>query len=150
MAAFFGQSRRGPGLAKTRGDRLFVRRAIELWASVPGAVAEMVRAAEVVSEGDVRNEGSRRVYYGSTTLLLVPARAMDVAAAGALTLCERLQGDPHVRLYALRVAVREASHRAGGEADSAAAEIVFRESGRGVLLTVDVTVPLLQVAANVG
>ncbi len=131
---------RGPGLAKARGDRLFVRRAVELWASVPGAMASYVRAADVVSEGDVRDEGGCRTYYGSTSLLFVPGPATQ--AIGAADLCARLSNDPHVRLLALRIAVREATHRAGGGAGSASAEMTFREAPRGILVTVDVTVPL--------
>jgi hypothetical protein len=131
---------RGPGLAKTRGDRLFLRRAVELRASVPGAMAAFVRAADVVSEGDVREEGGRRVYYGSTSLLLVEGARVEVP--GSIGLCALLASDPHVRLLALRVAVREAAHRAGAGAGPASAEIAFREVRGGVLATVDVTVPL--------
>jgi hypothetical protein len=134
------RAERGPGLAKTRADRLFVRRAVSLWASVPGAMAAYVRTADVVSEGEVRVEGGRRTYFGSTSLLFLPgprAPSLDVAE-----LCHRLSNDPHVRVLALRVAVREATHRAGAGVGSASAEIAFREGERGVIATIDVSVPL--------
>lgn len=130
---------RGPGLAKTRGDRLFLRRAVELCTSVPGAIAAFVRAADVVSEGEVREEEGRRVYYGSTSLLLRPDPG--ATAPGGAGLCALLSSDPHVRLLALRVAVREATHRAGSVTGPASAEIAFREAEGGVIATVDVTVP---------
>ncbi len=138
---------RGPGLAKTRGDRLFLRRAVELWTSVPGAMASLVRAADVVSEGEVQDERGRRTYYGSTSLLFVPGP--QTQSLSSAELCARLAGDPHVRVLALRVAVREATHRAGAEAGSASTEIAFREAPRGVLVTIDITVPLDAAAARI-
>lgn len=131
----------GPGLAKTRGDRLFLRRAVELWASVPGVMADYVRAADVVSEGAIREEGGRRVYYGSTSLLFVPSpRTREITSE---ELCARLSNDPHARVLALRIAVREATHRAGAEAGSASAEIAFRtDPAKGVVVTIDVTLPM--------
>jgi hypothetical protein len=136
----FEGPRRGPGLAKTRGDRLFLRRAVELWASVPGAMADVVRAADVVSEGAVREEDGRRTYYGSTSLLFVSGPGTrDLPPA---ELCARMASDPHVRLLALRVALREASHRAGAPMGPASAEIAFREDARGVIAVVDIAVRL--------
>ncbi|MFO0590694.1 MAG: hypothetical protein U0441_24335 [Polyangiaceae bacterium] len=138
MRSFGGP--RGPGLAKTRGDRLFQRRAVEMWASVPGPMAAFVRRADVVSEGEVREENDARVYYGSTSLLFVPSP--ETAALSPAELCARLAADPHARLLALRIAVREATLRAGGDAGSAATEMEFRESAKGVLIHVDMTLPL--------
>ncbi len=113
---------------------------MELWASEPGAMADYVRTADVVSEGEVREEEGRRVYYGSTSLLFVPGpRSSSLPVAD---LCARLSSDPHARLLALRIAVREATHRAGAEAGSASAEIAFREGPTGVIATIDVTLPL--------
>ncbi|MBK8257656.1 MAG: hypothetical protein IPK82_33920 [Polyangiaceae bacterium] len=125
-----------PGLAKTRGHRLFVRRAVELWASVPGAVAELVRGADVVSEGATRTEVDGRAYYGSTHLLFRPSAQF---AASPSELCARLAQDPHFRLHVLRVAVREASHRAGAPIGSVSAEIAFREVPSGALVTIDLS-----------
>lgn len=138
---------RGPGLAKTRGNgRLFLRRAVELWTSVPGAMASLVRAADVVSEGEVQDERGRRTYYGSTSLLFVPGP--QTQSLSSAELCARLAGDPHVRVLALRVAVREATHRAGAEAGSGMDRNGFREAPRGVLVTIDITVPLDAAAAR--
>lgn len=138
---------RGPGLAKTRGQRLFVRRAAVLWASVPGAIAAFVRAADVVSEGEVRAEESGRTYYGCTSLLLRPDP--ERGAPSAADLCARLSADPHFRLHALRVAVREAAHRAGAAMGPVSAEITFREDGRGVAVTVDIAAPLDEAALRI-
>lgn len=117
-----------------------MRRAVELWASVPGAMASYVRAADAVSEGEVREEDGRRVYYGSTSLLFVPGPG--TASVTPAELLSRLSNDPHARLLALRIAVREATHRAGAPPGSASAEIAFREEPRGVVATIDVTLPL--------
>lgn len=140
MTRFTANGPRGPGLAKTRGDRLFQRRAVELWASVPGPMAAYVRGADVVSEGCVREEEGARVYYGSTSLLLVAGPLTGSLSPSGL--CARLSSDPHVRLLALRIAVREATLRAGADAGSAATEMEFREHARGVNVHVDVTLPL--------
>lgn len=103
-------------------------------------MADYVRTADVVSEGEIREEGGRRVYYGSTSLLFVPGRR--TLALPTADLCARLSNDPHARLLALRIAVREATHRAGANAGSASAEIAFREGPTGVIATIDVTVPI--------
>jgi len=113
---------------------------MELWASEPGAISDYVRTADIVSEGDVREEGGKRVYYGSTSLLFVPGSRTSTLPVGVL--CARLSNDPHARLLALRIAVREATQRAGAQPGSASAEIAFREGPRGVIATVDVTLPI--------
>ncbi|MEZ4310392.1 MAG: hypothetical protein R3F14_20310 [Polyangiaceae bacterium] len=138
---------RGPGLAKTRGDRLFARRAVELWASVPGAMAAFARAADVVSEGEVREEGESRTYSGSTSLLLLPP---PQSGASLSSLRERLSLDPHFRLHALRIAVREARHRAGSTMGPVSAEITFREEPRGLVVTVDLLAPLGEASLRTG
>jgi hypothetical protein len=130
----------GPGLAKTRGHRLFLRRAVELRASIPGAIAALVRAADVVSEGEVTGDEGGRVYYGSTSLLLRPDPRLGVPSAGELT--AQLASDPHFRLLVLRVVVREAAHRAGAEMGPVSAEIAFREREGCVAVTVDITAPI--------
>jgi hypothetical protein len=90
----------------------------------------------VVSEGAVRDEDGCRTYYGSTSLLFV-AGQRDLPAS---QLCARMASDPHVRLLALRVALREAAHRAGAPMGPASAEIAFRAEARGVIATVDIAV----------
>lgn len=136
----FDSPSRGPGLAKTRGHRLFLRRAIEVWTSIPGALAAYLRAADIISEGEVRDEGDARAYYGTTSLLLHPDARLG--ALSAEDLAQKLSEDPHFRLLALRVAVREASHRAGAEMGSVSADIRFQVTGRGVAVTVDLAAPL--------
>jgi len=136
-----------PGLAKTRGERLFVRRAVELRASTPGAMASFVRTADVVSEGEIKDENGARAYYGSTSLLFLPGP--QTQSLSIAELCEHLAADPHARLLALRIAVREASHRAGVSMGSASADLSFRPHPRGVIATVDVTAPLDEAAARI-
>lgn len=131
---------RGPGLAKAGGERLFLRRAVELRASIPGAMAAFLRGADVVSEGGVRDEAGSRTYYGSTSLLLRPDPRRGAASTAELR--AHLEADPHFRLLAMRVAVREAAHRAGAEMGSAAAELTFREVDRGLAVIIDVAAPL--------
>jgi hypothetical protein len=131
---------RGPGLAKTRPGRLFSRRAVELWASTPGAMADFVRSADVVSEGAVTAENGASAYYGSTSLLFLPGPRTQALSTGEL--CAHLAADPHVRLLALRIAVREAAHRAGPAMGQVSADIAFREDPRGVLVTVDLAAPI--------
>lgn len=111
-----------------------------MWASVPGPMAAFVRRADVVSEGEVREENGARVYYGSTSLLFAPTP--ETGALSPAELCARLASDPHARLLALRIAVREATLRAGSDAGSAATEMDFREATKGVIIHVDVTLPL--------
>lgn len=142
-----GLARTGPGLAKTRGDRLFVRRAVEMWTSTPGAIAAYMRTADVVSEGETRDEAGRQIYYGSTSFLFLPdARTQSLTVE---RLCAHLESDPHARLHAVRIAVREAAHRAAAPLGPASAELTFRASPRGVVVTVDVTVPLGAVALEI-
>lgn len=120
---------------------------MELWTSEPGAMSDYVRTADVVSEGEVRDEGGKRIYYGSTSLLFVPSARTSMLPVGVL--CARLSNDPHARLLALRIAVREATQRAGAQPGSASAEIAFREGPSGVIVTVDVTLPLEAAALQI-
>lgn len=124
-----------------------MRRAVELWASTPGAIADFVRTADVVSEGEVKDERGARSYYGSTSFLFLPGPRTQMLTIAEL--CEHLMRDPHVRLLALRIAVREASHRAGPEMGPASAEITFRADARGVIAVVDVAAPLDAAAVRI-
>ncbi|HSN98325.1 MAG TPA: hypothetical protein VLS89_08500 [Candidatus Nanopelagicales bacterium] len=132
-----------PGLAKTRAAPLVRRRVVELTAASDGGVRDLFEAADVVSEGGAREEGDRLVYYGSTSLLLVPADPALLA-----DLARVLPLDPHTRARALRVAHREASTRAGGALDTVHAEISFvgpRGGARpAIAVMVDVTAVVLR------
>lgn len=133
-----------PGLAKIRAVPLVQRRSVELCTAHEGRWREILEAADVMSEGSARREGSLSVYYGSTSVLL-PRRSeggllpdLDVASLAAV-----LRLDPHVRLRALRIARREASTRAGAPLGSLDAEIRIDEAARGVVIAVEVTATLL-------
>lgn len=132
-----------PGLAKVRAPPLVQRRHVELVAAQPGRWGAIIEAADVVSEGRTEDEGDARVYYGSTSVLLLQSSAggslpdLDV---GVLT--EILRRDPHVRLRVLRIAHREAQARAGGQLATLHADIDVGAGARGVSLLVDVVARL--------
>lgn len=133
-----------PGLAKIRAVPLVQRRSVELCTAHEGRWREILEAADVVSEGAARREGSLSVYYGSTSVLL-PRRSeggllpdLDIVSLAAV-----LRLDPHVRLRALRIARREALTRAGAPLGSLDAEIRIDEAARGVVIAVEVTAKLL-------
>src|SRR5262249_19462523 len=118
-----------PGLAKIRSVPLVQRRRVELRTAHEGRWREILDAADVVSEGQARQEGASLVYYGSTSVLL-PRRSaggilpdLDLASLTAV-----LRLDPHVRLRALRIAHREAQARAGAAMRALLAEIQINET----------------------
>lgn len=121
-----------PGLAKARPERIFLRRAVALVRSIPGPIRDLVLAADIRSEGQVRQEAAGSVYYGSTTLLFANGPQLE----------PEITGDPHVRLHLLRVARREAEHRAGAPLGSVSAEISFRTTAAGLLASVDLVAPV--------
>jgi len=141
----------GPGLAKVRRAPLVQTRTMELSCAVPGRFQAIVEAADVVSEGRTVAEGARRVYYGSTSVLLLRRSAggalpdVDVPILSAL--CAK---DPHVRLRVLRIAWREATARAGGTLGTLRAEIDVAAGARGVSLLVDVVARLARGALRAG
>jgi hypothetical protein len=132
-----------PGLAKVRDAPLVARRRVELYAATEGRWRGLLETADVVSEGRTDAEGGARVYYGSTSVLL-----LSRSAGGALPdrevrqLAAVLRADPHVRLRVLRIAHREAAARAGGPIDTLRAEIDVGASARGVALLVEVVARL--------
>ncbi len=134
----------GPGPAKIRGAPLVLRRFVELVAASEGRLREIFDAADVVSEGSARPEGSRIVYYGSTSIVLRPGEEPALVAE----LARVLPLDPHARVRALRIAHREAASRAGGPIGVLHAELSFdapapAHAGRALGLTVDVSAVVL-------
>jgi hypothetical protein len=98
----------------------------------------MFETADIVSEGSARTEAQGRVWYGSTSLILA-ASAGDApffAAVGAR--------DIHVRLRALRAALREASSRAPGRLGRLSCEVRVSADPGGVRIDVDVQAPLIE------
>lgn len=129
----------GPGLAKAGPGGFVRRRCIDFVAVEDGPVRQLVEAADVVSEGLARIEGSGSVYYGTTSVLLVAAsRGGTLPDADVENLSTLLARDPHLRLRALRIAVREARARAQGELGPVSAEMDVRSSPGGVVVTIDV------------
>ncbi len=131
--------RPGPGLAKAGPGALVRRRCLQLLAVEDGPARQLIDGADVVSEGLARPEVSGSVYYGSTSvLLLARSRGGAVPDADIATMAALLASDPHLRLRALRIAVREARARAPGEIGPVSAELEVSPSPAGVVITVDV------------
>jgi hypothetical protein len=128
-----------PGLAKVRNAPLVRTRHVRLLSTLDGRWRDVLEAADIMSEGTVRQEGDRIVYYGSTSLLIRPRAAGGELPDDELEqVAALLRLDPHVRLRALRVAHREASVRAGSAIGGLSAELVITVSGQGVVVTIDV------------
>jgi len=131
----------GPGLAKTRGERLVRARVVTFLRGSDARFRAMFDVADVVSEGAARGDGEQAVWYGTTSLILpwpdtlsVPAERTFVAAVAAR--------DPHVRLRAVRTAHREASLRAPGALGRAECELRVEAGDDGLRIDVDVQAPL--------
>jgi putative component of toxin-antitoxin plasmid stabilization module len=132
-----------PGLAKVRAPLLVQRRTVELVAAQVGRWGAILEAADVVSEGRTQDEEGARVYYGSTSVLLLKTSAGGTLPdAEVQTLAAILRRDPHVRLRAIRIAHREAQARAGGQLGTLQAEIDVGAGARGVSLLVEVVARL--------
>lgn len=125
-----------PGLVKTKRAKLFQSRTLELLASSDARWGELFDAADVMSEGAPRGDGSERSYFGSSNIILLiapedPSQTME-------TLAGAVARDPHVRLRAMRVARREAAQRANGPLDRVRTEITVSACRSGVAVHVDV------------
>ncbi len=133
-------ARRGPGLVKAAGPSLIslshprLRGADARW-------RELFAQADAVSEGSSRQEGEGRVWYGTTSLiLLLPASTAEERAFLA-AFCAR---DLHVRLRAVRLAHREATSRAPTTLDRTTCEMHVSTDTRGVRIDVDIQAPLIE------
>ncbi len=100
---------------------------------------ELFDRADVVSEGSVREEETGRVWYGSTSLILLAAGGDEAPFLAAVA-----ARDVHVRLRAVRTAHREACLRAPGRLGRFACEIRVEPDPRGVRIDVDVQAPLIE------
>jgi hypothetical protein len=137
--------RKGPGLAKAREGGLVIVRRIAVAKGTDGGWRALFDAADMVSEGAVRDEEAGAVWYGSTSLILpldegTSARLREFFVAFA-------ERDMHVRLRALRAALREAVARAPARLGSSACDIRVTSDSRGVRIDVDVQAPLIGRAA---
>jgi hypothetical protein len=139
-------AREGPGLAKARA-RFVERRTMELVRLRPAQLAALFADADVVSEGGVRLGETPTMYYGSTSLLVRPGS--NEPALDLPTWARLLASDPHARLFALRVARREARRRAG-ELERLDAELVVTVTASGALVRLEVSAPVRAPARDVG
>jgi hypothetical protein len=104
---------------------------------------ELFDAADVVSEGSVRQETAGRVWYGSTSLILT-VTAGDAPGRDNAFLAGLVEGNPHLRLRAVRTAHREACSRAPGRLGRFTCEMHVAADVRGVRIDVDVQAPLIE------
>jgi hypothetical protein len=128
----------GPGLAKARHAPLVEEREPLLLRATDARWRELFEKADLVTEGASRAEAQGRVWYGSTSLILL-VDALDVPRLAAVA-----SRDVHVRLRALRAARREACLRAPGRLGRLTCEIRVRTHPRGVRIDVDVQAPLIE------
>jgi hypothetical protein len=131
--------RRGPGLAKSRDLPLFLRGG-ERIRTLDARWRALLESADLMSEGDARNEKSGRVWYGSTSMLLEIA-GTDEERAFYVGLAE---SDVHVRTRALRTAHREAQSRAPGLLGKMIAEFRVSLVPGGLRIDVEVQAPLIE------
>jgi hypothetical protein len=100
---------------------------------------ELLEKADVVSEGAVRKEVEGSVYYGTTSVLLMPAaKGRKYSVEEVETLVLLLTADPHARVRAVRIACIEAQLRAGCDIGAVRAELTIRRDERGVRIDIDV------------
>jgi hypothetical protein len=134
-----------PGLAKARQLPFVLSRRTVLVRAPDARWRALFDAADVVSEGSVRQEASGRIWYGSTSLIL------ETSGEGQTPeyLAALVDRDVHVRLRALRTAHREACLRAPGRLGRFACEIRVAPDPRGVRIDVDVQAPLIEGRARV-
>jgi hypothetical protein len=139
----------GPGLAKAGAHRLIRRREVELWHSSDYRWRELFEAADVMSEGAVRDELDGPVYYGTTSVLL-PYRSHGglVPDEVAMQVTRMVTRDVHARVRAIRIACREAQVRSKHPIDRVSAEFVVRPDPRGIRVDIDVEARVLARAAR--
>jgi len=112
--------------------------------SVDYAWRELLERADVVSEGAVRKESDGLVYYGSTSVLLIPSESGRAYSDADMDAFARLLTvDPHARVRAVRIACLEAQLRAGCDIGAVRAELTVRRHARGVRLDIDVEARVL-------
>jgi hypothetical protein len=130
-----------PGLAKGRRPPFVAVSRTPHVRTLDARWREAFDAADTVSEGAARTEAKRRVWYGSTSLILLVETSSDEERAFLAAVAER---DLHVRTRALRLAMREATVRAGAPLGRSQCEIRFAVDPRGVRIDVDVQAPLIE------
>ena len=131
----------GPGLAKTRGERLVRVRVVTALTTSDARYRAMFETADVLSEGSVVRAADVSTWFGTTSLILAwpPGLVSPGERAFVAALASK---DPHVRLRALRVARREAALRAPGSLGCLECEVRVVAGDDGLRIDVDVQAPL--------
>jgi hypothetical protein len=132
-----------PGLAKARGLPFVLARSTTLVCAPDPRWRELFESADIVSEGSARQEATGTVWYGSTSLILRPPEEPGVAFDPAF-LSGLAARDIHVRLRAVRTALREACLRAPCRLGRFTCEIRVVPDEAGVRIDVDVQAPLIE------
>jgi hypothetical protein len=133
--------RGGPGLVKTKKSPLLTARTALLVRLADGRWKELLASADSISEGGARQEAAGRVWYGTTSLVvLLPDRTEDERAFFAAV----ASNDPHLRVRATRIAHREAASRAPAILGRAVCELTMVVDPRGLRIDVDVQAPLIE------
>lgn len=130
---------RGPGLKKTHALPLVNIRRVELWQAADYRWRELFEGADVMSEGATRDEPDGKVYYGSTSILLLfSSRGGLVPDDQAEPLVRLVMRDPHARLRATRIARLEAQVRSAAPIGRVRAELSARAVAHGIQVGVEV------------
>lgn len=128
-----------PGLKKARVTRLPAERAVRLWQCSDPLAIRLLASADVMSEGATRSEGSRSVYYGTTSIVLpVVSKGGHIPDESLNDSMRWCRADPHLRVRVLRLARREAAQRAGAVLGRMEAELRFVKLPKGLRIDVEV------------
>jgi hypothetical protein len=142
-----GDTRNHPGLAKSRMRGPVTLRWTPLVRGADAAWRALFETADAVSEGSVVDEAAGKVWYGSTSVILIlPPETTEARLAFLSGVAAR---DLHVRLRAVRLAQREAQLRAPSTLGRCHCEIRVGSEARGVRIDVDVQAPLIVGARRV-
>ena len=128
-----------PGLAKAGAFRLVARRKMEVLRSADYRWRELFQAADVMSEGAIKDELEGACYYGTTSVLLpFVSRGGLVPDDLAMDVARMVARDPHARVRAVRIACREAQVRSVHTIGRVHADVVVRPDSRGIRIDIDV------------
>ena len=120
-------SSRGPGVVKVRTIPTLRTREVSLVSLTEGLVRDWLDGSDVMSEGAAVSDGA---YFGTTSIVIAITDARRHEIESALVV------DPHMRVRALRIAVREARGR--GADGTLYAEFSIVRNARGIVVTIDI------------
>src|SRR5262249_29584957 len=131
----------GPGLAKTRGPSLVAFCEGPLIRTFDAKWRELLQKADSISEGCARYEQTGPVWDGSTSLRVHLPRYPEKRRALFADLAAR---DHHLKVRALRIALREAATRAPGVLGRSICEMRTGPDRDGIRIDIDVQAPLIE------